>query len=347
MTFTIGNKQLCFSPTRVYDPELGRFQGRDVLPDAVKLITATPGDALGIFSYTQLEGVIEGAAGFGRPLRYIEFSKPSDWHLGALNLYTYALCAPPMRVDPTGLWDFGWKEVRKHFRDWMDWWKDYFKNNGIRLGSGNCFPRLIGGIGKAIPSASSWTCQDLADKCLARGGTCYKAFEKRISIPVLSGFTRTGKPRVRRSSDEFWETTIIACACSCPPGGGGRRGPKDPPGLRIDSPTPEQILTFIAGLLLLIASRGQARTPAIASVLPFGGGDSRTPFEMLEDSWKEDDVMKIRDIPQAGTFEERREKRREEAQKRKFEREHPGSQVSRSGNDIYVRPPGAPGRIAF
>jgi hypothetical protein len=88
MTFTIGTRRYGLSPSRVYDPELGRFLQRDPFPNALKVAQSAPGNGLGIFARTIFEPI---------------FRRYALQDLGGTNLFNYARANPIMWVDPTGL----------------------------------------------------------------------------------------------------------------------------------------------------------------------------------------------------------------------------------------------------
>jgi RHS repeat-associated protein len=65
LTFTIGSKRWCLSPSRIYDPELGIFLQADILPTMSSAIQQTRGNprALGVFGMTILANTF--LKGFG------------------------------------------------------------------------------------------------------------------------------------------------------------------------------------------------------------------------------------------------------------------------------------------
>ena len=81
----IGGQYLWLSPSRIGDPTIGRFLGRDPLPIMNKLVNSSNGNAIGIFARTIFVRTIIRSSGGG---------------LGAI--YQYARNSPVFFNDPTG-----------------------------------------------------------------------------------------------------------------------------------------------------------------------------------------------------------------------------------------------------
>ena len=91
MTFFIGGYQYCLSPSRVYDPVLGRFLQADPMPTLTRIIKSTHGNGLGIYARTIFSKTI---------LLALSRDRTGE------NLYNYVRNNAPNGTDPTGLFDF-------------------------------------------------------------------------------------------------------------------------------------------------------------------------------------------------------------------------------------------------
>jgi hypothetical protein len=90
MTYFIGGYQYCLSPSRVYDPVLGRFLQQDPMPNLVNVITSTKGNGLGVF---------------GRTIFAEEILRNLTKQFGGKNLYIVNSGNVVNRVDATGFGD--------------------------------------------------------------------------------------------------------------------------------------------------------------------------------------------------------------------------------------------------
>jgi len=115
MTFYIGGYQYCLSPSRVYDPLLGRFLQRDPLPNLVNIIRSTRGNGYGIYARTILARMIR------RSLKK---------NLNSKNLFVFAAGNPVNRTDSSG---FGDDDNSWSLFDPSSWFPSYQidPNNGI------------------------------------------------------------------------------------------------------------------------------------------------------------------------------------------------------------------------
>jgi YD repeat-containing protein len=88
LTVQIGTRWYGISPSRVYDPELGRFLQRDLMPSILKVLKPRIllGNRGGIFDYSIFAQTI---------------SKSYSRDLGGTNLYATSIC--PNDIDPSGL----------------------------------------------------------------------------------------------------------------------------------------------------------------------------------------------------------------------------------------------------
>ncbi len=97
LTHTVGTKRLCLSPSRIYDPETGRFLSRDPLQMIAKVAKGGGlGSVLGIFERTRFASTI------------LEVASRKNWFLQIgytfeLNGYVYALAQPTHWFDALGL----------------------------------------------------------------------------------------------------------------------------------------------------------------------------------------------------------------------------------------------------
>ena len=85
-TVQIGSKWWGLSAARVYDFATGQFTQRDVLPNLLRVVSAAPGNAIGIFDKN-----------------YIRLGRRN---ISGMSLYCYARGTPSMRVDPIGTMDY-------------------------------------------------------------------------------------------------------------------------------------------------------------------------------------------------------------------------------------------------
>jgi hypothetical protein len=97
LTVQIGTAWYMLSPSRVYDPTLGRFLQRDPLPDLIKVEISSNGNAGGIYVSTIFQSLI-----LRRVIMQIIFGRGiSDEQL---NRYIFGNSNPISGTDATGMW---------------------------------------------------------------------------------------------------------------------------------------------------------------------------------------------------------------------------------------------------
>jgi YD repeat-containing protein len=93
LELSISGRRLLFSPSRLYDPETGRFLGRDPLPSAAKVVSASSGSVMGVYARTKFASRIIEAV----------LSRQGLSELRSMNLYLYSANCPVSWLDLLGL----------------------------------------------------------------------------------------------------------------------------------------------------------------------------------------------------------------------------------------------------